>query len=573
MSRPEKPRGFKWLFVLAVAAPAAEAIILEAFGFVSALPLAPQISAPAPFGAFHDLRWVWTYAFSWPSVAWQLVALLVFRSLFDAVLIASAWPREASRPSFLILWRRSVVYGVIAIVVMSPWATFTFAAGMLSYGWFMVAAIIASLLTALVMPAGIITGEWWRRILPWRTMPHVILAWLSITLAALAITFSPPWFTVVIAAAAGWLNAVLWRRIVASAIKVGVPRHTIPVAPLAIIAVVGLFVAGGGYLYGMSRQSGRKRQQGAAEIARATRGQAPSGQPIIFVNGFGSSYDGRRYRLFGSRRRSAYFSYNGLGPNGRPRAYSAVDTRQSLAISARFLATQIDRLNRRFHQSVTVIAESEGTMVARLYFATHPNAPVDRYIQTSPLIRPSRVYYPPAGDSGFGLVAGWEAREILHLARLENPSMHIHADMPFLRSMVERAPLLRDQTLCPVPGVRNFMFIPLQGAMMAERGPLARIPWAALPGWHATLLVKGTVERDLRHLLKTGQLRKRTGWTFAFDMIRGAGAAWQSPALPLRFSPWRAASGSDPAFGGYRCGSTHLNRLNRRQTGGSESHR
>lgn len=82
-----------WLFALAVGGAAAEAIVLQALGFVSALPLAPQLSAPAPFGVFHDVRWVWTYAWSWPSVAWQLVALL-WRRIVTSVIEAGA-PRYA----------------------------------------------------------------------------------------------------------------------------------------------------------------------------------------------------------------------------------------------------------------------------------------------------------------------------------------------------------------------------------------------------------------------------------------------------------------------------------------------
>lgn len=548
-------RNLPWLFLLAAAAPAGEAIVLQAYGFVSALPLAPQLSAPAPFGTFHDLRWVWTYAWSWPSVAWQLVALLAFRSLFDALLITAAWPADHARPSVAVLWRRSLVYVVIAIVVMSPWATMTFAAGVLAYGWFLLAAIIASLITALVMPQGVITGEWWRRIVPWRTMPHVIVAWLVLMLAALAITFSPPWLTVVVAAATGLVNAWLWRRIVLSVVGAGVPRYTIPFAPVAIVIVVGAFVAGGGFLYGNSRHAGSsKAVRGAREVAAASRqSAAPAGQPIVYVNGFSSLYNGRQYRLFGSKWSSEYFSYDGLGPGGRPLPYKPRDTHRPLAQSARLLARQIDMLHRRTGKPVTVIAESEGTMVARIYFASHKNPPVDRYIQISPLLRPSRVWYPPAGGTGPGLVAGWEAREIMQLIRLESPAFTDHADMPFLRSMVDSAPRLRDQTLCPIPGVRTFMFIPLQAAMMAERGQLSRIRWATLPGWHATLLKRSVVQHDIRHLLNTGKLPSRPGWTFGFQLIRGVAAAWQSPALPLVAPPWHAAPGTDPAFGGYRC--------------------
>jgi hypothetical protein len=546
-----------WLLALGIGAPVAEAIVLQAFGFVSALPLAPQLSAPAPFGAFHDLRWVWTYAWSWPSVTWQLFALLAFRSLFDALLIAAAWPGDVARPAFLTLWRRSIVYVVIAIIVMSPWATFTFAAGVTSYGWFLVAAIVASLLTALIMPPGVITGEWWRRIVPWRTMPHVIAAWLGLMLTALAITFSPPWLTVVIAAADGAVNAWLWRHIVLSVVEAGAPRHTIPVAPLAIAVVIGIFIPGGGYLYSHSKGSGKSKTVRSAKrlAAASTNASTSRSQPIIFVNGFGSFYDGRQYRLLGPGRLTWFYSYNGLSADGQPLSYRPRDTHQSLMKSARLLARQVERLHRQSGRPVTVIAESEGTMVARIYFATHANPPVDRYLQSSPLIRPSRLYYPPAGHTGFGLAAGWEVREILRLVRLESPAFNSHADMPFLRSMVDQAPTLRDQTLCPIPGVKTFMFIPLQAAMMAERGPLSRIRWAALPGWHATLLKRGIVEHDINHLLQTGELHHRRGWSFAFELIRGVAAAWQSPALPLRFAPWHARPGSDPAFGGYQCAS------------------
>ncbi|HET8701254.1 MAG TPA: hypothetical protein VFL97_06265 [Nitrococcus sp.] len=551
-----------WLFALAIGGAAAEAIVLQALGFVSALPLAPQLSAPAPFGVFHDVRWVWTYAWSWPSVAWQLIALLVFRSLFDTLLIAAAWPHgTARRPSFATLWRRSAFYVAAAIVIMSPWATLTFAAGALSFGWFMLAAIIASILIALVMPHGIITGEWWRRIAPWRTMPYIIAAWVALMLEALAITFSPPWFTVVIAAAGGAINALLWRRIVVSVVEAGAPRYTIPVTPLAVTAIIGVFIAGGAYVYGTSRHSGNpKATANAGQLARISNigNYSATSQPaIIFVSGFGSRYDGRPRQLLGPLASVWYYSYNGLGADGRPRPYAPEDTHQSLAKSARLLAQQVERLHEVTSHLVTVIAESEGTMVARMYFAKYANPPVDRYIQSSPLIRPSRVYYPPAGQDGFGLVAGWEIREILRLAQLENPTFSIHADLPFLRSMVDQAPLLRDQTLCPIPGVKTFMFLPLEAAMMAERGALSRIRWAALPGWHATLLSRGTVQSDIHHLLQTGKLPHRPGWAFGFQLIRGAATAWQSPALPLRFPPWRAAPGSDPAFGGYRCSSAH----------------
>ena len=52
----------------------------------------------------------------------------------------------------------------------------------------------------------------------------------------------------------------------------------------------------------------------------------------------------------------------------------------------------------------------------------------------------------------------------------------------------------------------------------------------------------------------SGEDRNLTGWNIAFQVIRGAAAAWQSPALPLQArSAWHARSESDPAFGHWEC--------------------
>ena len=54
------------LFVGATAALAAlEALVVVTIGPAGAVPLAPQISAPAPYGVFHDLRWLLVYHPSW----------------------------------------------------------------------------------------------------------------------------------------------------------------------------------------------------------------------------------------------------------------------------------------------------------------------------------------------------------------------------------------------------------------------------------------------------------------------------------------------------------------------------
>ena len=110
----------------------------------------------------------------------------------------------------------------------------------------------------------------------------------------------------------------------------------------------------------------------------------------------------------------------------------------------------------------------------------------------SPLIRPSRVYYPPAGDSsGFGYVTGLELRGMLSLLR-DSGSAPISPAEPFVRSIVANAPLYCNQMLCPTPGVRSIAFLDLAAAAVAPPGPLSGIPVIEQPGGHASL--EGTAQ-------------------------------------------------------------------------------
>src|SRR5947208_783799 len=61
------PRFFvrRRLIAMAVALPVIETAILWAVGMETALGIAPQVSAPAPFDVFHDLRWLLVYHRSW----------------------------------------------------------------------------------------------------------------------------------------------------------------------------------------------------------------------------------------------------------------------------------------------------------------------------------------------------------------------------------------------------------------------------------------------------------------------------------------------------------------------------
>src|SRR3984893_18970895 len=68
------------LLAITVGASSVEAAILLLVAPHSARGLAPQVVAPAPFGVFHDLRWLLVYHRSWLPLAGALVGPLLVRA-------------------------------------------------------------------------------------------------------------------------------------------------------------------------------------------------------------------------------------------------------------------------------------------------------------------------------------------------------------------------------------------------------------------------------------------------------------------------------------------------------------
>lgn len=535
------------LLALCVGLVLVEAIGLQVTGFRSALPLSPQISAPVSLGTYHDLRWLFTFHASWAGFGWELVVLVVFRCLVTVGMIALAWPVDVPRESIAGLLRRNVVATLIAVVALSPWAAIAFAAQVVAYSWLMIFSIIASLATALVLPLAV-TGRWWRRLLLWPTMGWVVLTWLAATVEALVVSLSPGWVAVLAAVAGGLVNAALWVGLVRTIVRAGEPVHARPLAPVALVGVLAVLLVGGGYLVGAAAPDDEQP---------TVSNPAHGGQPVLYVSGFGSRYDGGDFALFTTALNTRHYSYKGLGEQG-PLAYGPQWTHQAVGVSAAKLARQVDWLHEQTGEPVALIADSEGTLVAREYFTRHRNPPVDYYIMASPLPRPARVYYPAAGEQGWGLAGGWETRLLLRMVQALSPDFTARADMPLARSIAAHAGTFRPSILCPVGGgVRTYAFIPLSAATVVYHGPVSHVPWTALPGWHASLLDRGLVTRDIERLLTTGELAAHRTSTTAFRLIYGAAAAWQAPALPLDFrAGWGAAPHTDPAFARWHCGSS-----------------
>src|SRR5262245_65563779 len=95
------------LVAVAVGLALGELAIVSLLGPPTALAGVPQVSAPAPFDVFHDLRWLAVYVPSWLVFVVALAGFLAARTTVTAVLVANAWPRDVERPNSRELVRRA----------------------------------------------------------------------------------------------------------------------------------------------------------------------------------------------------------------------------------------------------------------------------------------------------------------------------------------------------------------------------------------------------------------------------------------------------------------------------------
>lgn len=555
---PQRPRRAV-LYGVAAGGAVAEAVGLRAAGLVSVLPLAPQLTAPAPIGAFHDDRWVLTFGTDWWTLLLEALAAVVVRGALSAVLVRAAWPQDRPLPGWRALWGRSTVGAAACLVVMSPWAALAFAGGVVSLSWPILAggggaAVVGMLLVAHV-PA---TERWWVRWPPWRAMVWLLVAWLLLTAAAVGIDEVPAWAGVVVAGVAGAVDAWCWERLVAASLqpaRVQWGRLAAALSPLRLALGVAVPVVVASLLVTRAVPNLTPAHPGSQAPPR--HGQ----RTVLLVGGFDSLWNGRHPSISFPGFYDTQFSYRGLGRHGRPLPYSSGDTTAALPVLARRLQLQVARLHRLSGRRIDVVAVSEGVLVLRQYLAGHPHPPIGTIVLSSPLPRPSRVFFPPPGHSGRGWAGGWEARLLLDLVHAEDTSSDLDVDMPMLRSLVDEAPLFRQRSLCPVPGVKVVALLPLTAAVAAPPGPLAGVPDGVVPAVHATLLDTGAVQHTVDRVLHGHPMPRHLGWGTLFQVVRYSSSAWETPPVPLgAVAAWRHDRGNvhgDAAFGSYGCPATN----------------
>jgi len=539
------------LLAVAIAGPVLEVVGVSLAGLTGSVGLAPQVTAPAPFGVFHDLRWLLVFHRSWAGFAVLALVVLAFRSALTAGLVILAWPDAVPRAAAPRLLARTVAFTALTMVLLAPWAGLLFGMAVVPLSWLFFAAVPPALGVGLFIHHGSVRAGWCRGAPPLRTVGWLALTFVVLTAAGGVLSAAPPAARPLLAAAAGLFDAWAWRGIVhGAARRTAATRWAMPVAPVGVALVVAVVAAGVTVSFSVTRAQADTGAPGATAAA----GQAghPDGHPVLMVAGFGTHWDGRRRDVLGPGFATERFSYRGLGPGGAPLPYERSDTLRPVDQSVRLLARQIDRLHRATGRPVAIVAESEGALVATAYVLGRRPSDVDDLVLLSPLVEPGRVYYPPSGRPGWGVAGGWLlrllARSVKALAGVD-----LSPDSPLLRSLADHAPALRAAIGCTPALVTQVVVFPLADAVAAPPGRLGD-DVIVVPAFHGGLLEDGSVGDALRRLVAGGRPSTPPGWSLVERITRAASAAWQVPGLPVGLNPvWTAGGASTGDDSGAGC--------------------
>jgi hypothetical protein len=540
-------RSHRLLLATSVAAVVAEAATLQALGMTRSVGLAPQAAAPVPYGVFHDLRWLIVYHTSMTGFALEAAAWWLGRSAISAVLLRAAWGDPATRPRFGAAFGRSAAFTLVCAVLLTPFAALMFGAAIAGVSWLVLAAVPSVLAIAMLAGHGSVVRRWYACATPVRITGWMVVAFVGYTAAAAALTAAPGWLVVPLAVVCGLFDAWVWRGIVAVTERrraAGPARARIRPGPPSVVWLAAFSVV----LFAGTAIGFHAARITLHPAAPATVGST-GGRPVVVVSGFGTPWTGAPPDDLGAGFDQWRFSYAGMSPASRPLPYAGPQTYQPLPLLVRRLAAQVEAFRRVTGRDVTIVAESEGALVAETYLHATPDAPVDAVVVLSPLVEPGRVYYPPASGSGFGVATGWELRGLsatIHQLGSET----IDGDSPFLRSVADRGPQLQQLLHCPVTGVGQLAVLPLADATSRPYASTLAVPSIVVPGFHGGLLGDHHVQRLVAAFLRSGVPPRSTALDVTDRAIAAGAAAWQVPDLEVSANPaWSRLSAGGCAAG------------------------
>jgi hypothetical protein len=521
---------------------ALEAVLIVSIGPSRAAPLAPQVAAPAPFGVFHDLRWLLVYHPSWLVFVVGLAALLGLRAVLDTALVRAAWPSGHPPPS----WREQLVHAqrftLITAGALALFVVLTFAMAATSLSWLFFVAVPVLVMVALLVHHGEVLPTWWRDLPTRATVVSILVVFVLLTGGGALISAVPAVVAPALAAVIGVgiclcrvcsVESLVTRSVDAPPIEGPGPRRR-PYAVLGLAAVLVLVVGGTAIGFGVAVAV----EAGRTPPPRVPRGA--TGSPVLVVKGFNSRWDGVTYRWVRGDHRIRRFSYRGLDARERPQTYAREDTHRGLLDLAREMRRQVAAFHEATGEPVSIVAESEGALVTQVYLAASPRAPVRAVVLLSPLAAPGRVYYPPPGEEGWGVASGTLMRGIAAVIGALGP-VDISAEEPVFRSMVDLGPMVGALLACPPPRVRSFAVLPLDGGVSAPAPIDVGFDHRVVPAFHGGLLGDDSTARAVEAVLDARRPEEGSAWwSTVGETVNALAAPWQAPSLvPSLESTWR----------------------------------
>jgi hypothetical protein len=508
----------------------AEVTLVRALGPPASAALGPQVTAPPPLDLFHDLRWISVFHDSWFVLAIELVAVVGLRSLWVAWMVQRAWPKEGF-PAMQASVRRVVVFYAIAIVLLTPWVVLLFAQSLVHVSFLFFAALPPAVALAVVLHRGAANqaaGRWWMWRPTWRSVAWVIAAFFWLTAAGAVTGTAPLPVALLAAAAAGVANARSWYGVVTD-IASGPARR--PLRAMAPVLVGLIFaVAVGGTALGFAVRE--HRQSGSVGPAPAAQ---PGEHPVLIAAGLHSRFDPRAPLLLPEGYVGWRFSYLGTDRLGRPLPYDPVDTENAIATSARRMARQTRLLSLAYGEPVTIIAESEGALVARsfLLHAPHLRGRVDRLITLDMPSGIAGVYFPMRGRQGWGVGTGWSLRGLTKVLSALGP-LDLSADSPLVRELLDCRPAFaRLAAAPPPPGVSEVAVEALADWVDPPAAAPLGVPRFVVAATHGGLVADPSVQELIRGVLDgdPAVLGPRSPGLWA-RLVGASASAWLVPSLP-----------------------------------------
>jgi hypothetical protein len=548
----------------------------------AAVALAPQATAMPSIAAYHDLRWLFAGQQSALTFALGGMVLLVVRAAVDTAMLRLAWPSltdaaaagpglaagaglgggpgtarglavdpgfAAVPPMMSAFWSCA---GLTALtwLLLTPAVTLTFGVAVLPFSWPFLAALPLVIGITAALSHGGVTASWWRRLPPPATVGWLLISFLVLSVASIAMLRSAAVVAVFVAAVAGLVNARAWYGIAATAAhlphevtthdsawrSVGRMLSWIPAAPIAALLVVVLAVGVVRLMFTGTIQFPQPSSVSAASLAA---GAGPAHPPaarhvstgaVLVVDGFGSYCCNDTGDLASTGLTVRQFSYAGLNKAGRPIPQGSSADDVPLPELGDRMAKQVLRLHDMTRQPVDIVAESEGTLGLYAMLARHPGLPIRSMVLLSPIIAPGQY--------------GTDDTDAIPRDALNELNVLIGRMSPYGSSgageLIGSVARYGAQYFADVSRYRTNSYLAVVPLADATTMPACSLPSNILvvPQWHGGLLGDPQVQASVGDFL-TGRdipedvVRESAGLREAADAISQAAAAWRMPASRL----------------------------------------